>query len=56
LRAGQVSTAIFTVKNGESISIENVLGCRQGISFEPNDQDGRWFCYGLRDLKVRVKN
>jgi hypothetical protein len=56
LNAGEVSTAIFNVKNGESINIESVLGCRQGVAFEPNDQDSRWFCYGLRDLKVRVAN
>lgn len=54
LRAGEVSTAMFNVRNGESIDIESVLGCRQGISFEPDDQDGRWFCYGLRDLTVRA--
>ena len=56
LRAGEVSTATFNIKNGESINIESELGCHQGISFEPNDQDIRWFCYGLRDLKVRITN
>jgi hypothetical protein len=48
LKAGEVSTATFTIKNGESIDVKRVLGCQQGISFEPNDQDGRKFCYGLR--------
>jgi hypothetical protein len=56
LNAGEVSAAMFDIKNGESINIESVLGCRQGVSFEPNDQDSRSFCYGLRDLKVRVTN
>jgi hypothetical protein len=56
LRAGEVSTSTFNIKNGESINIESELGCHQGISFEPNDQDIRWFCYGLRDLKVRITN
>jgi hypothetical protein len=56
LKAGEVSTATFTIKNGESIEIKSVFDCRQGISFEPNDQDIRKFCYGLRDVIVRVTN
>ena len=56
LKAGEISTATFTIKNGESIEVKSVLGCREGLSFEPNDQDIRKFCYGLRDVTVRVTN
>jgi len=55
LKAGEVSTVSFTLANGESINIENVFGCPQGISFDPVGQDIREFCYGLRDIQVRVK-
>jgi len=55
LKAGEVSTVSFTLANGESINIENVFGCPQGISFDPEGQDIREFCYGLRDIQVRVK-
>jgi hypothetical protein len=55
LKAGDVSTVSFTLANGDSINIENVFGCPQGISFDPEGQDIREFCYGLRDIQVRVK-
>jgi hypothetical protein len=55
LKAGEVSTVSFTLANGDSINIENVFGCPQGISFDPVGQDIREFCYGLRDIQVRVK-
>jgi hypothetical protein len=55
LKAGEVSTVSFTLANGESINIENVFGCPQGISFDPEGQDIREFCYGLRDIQVRFK-
>jgi hypothetical protein len=55
LKAGEVSTVSLTLTNGESIKIENVFGCPQGISFDPEGQDIREFCYGLRDLQVRIK-
>jgi hypothetical protein len=55
LKAGEVSTVSFTLANGDSINIENVFGCPQGISFDPEGQDIREFCYGLRDIQVRVK-
>ena len=54
-KAGEVSTVSFTLANGDSINIENVFGCPQGISFDPEGQDIREFCYGLRDIQVRVK-
>lgn len=55
LKAGAVSTVSFTLANGESINIENMFGCPQGISFDPEGQDIREFCYGLRDIQVRIK-
>ena len=55
LKAGEVSTVSITLTNGESIKIENVFGCPQGISFDPEGQDIREFCYGLRDIQVRIK-
>jgi len=54
LKAGEVSTITFEMLSGESITIRDVLGCRQGLSFAPEDQDIREFCYGLRDVKVRI--
>jgi hypothetical protein len=55
LKAGEVSTVSITLTNGESIKIENVFGCPQGVSFDPEGQDIREFCYGLRDIQVRIK-
>lgn len=55
LKAGEVSTVSFTLTNGESIKMENVFDCPQGISFDPEGQDIREFCYGLRDIQVRIK-
>ena len=55
LKAGEVSTVSFSLANGESINIENVFGCPQGISFDPEGLDIREFCYGLRDIQVRIK-
>jgi hypothetical protein len=56
LKAGEVGTATFLVKDGQTINIESVLGCRTGISFDPEGQDIREFCYGLRNLVVRITN
>jgi hypothetical protein len=54
LKAQEVATMTFEMLSGESITIRDVLGCRQGMSFAPEDQDIREFCYGLRDVKVRI--
>jgi len=54
LRAGEVSTVSFKLRNGESIRVHNVFACPQGISFDPEGQDIREFCYGLRDVNVRL--
>jgi len=55
LKSGEVATTTFTMRHGQSIKIENVFGCPQGISFDPEGQDIREFCYGLRDIQVRIK-
>jgi hypothetical protein len=54
LKAQEVATIAFEMLSGESITIRDVFGCRQGLSFAPEDQDIREFCYGLRNVKVRV--
>ena len=54
LKAQEVALATFDMLSGEAITIRDVFGCRQGFSFAPEDQDIREFCYGLRDVKVRV--
>ncbi len=54
LKAGEVETATFLMRDGQSINIESMLGCRQGISFDPEGQDIREFCYGLRNVVVRI--
>jgi hypothetical protein len=56
LKAGEVGTATFLVKDGQTINIESVLGCRTGISFDPEGQDIREFCYGLRELIIRTED
>jgi hypothetical protein len=54
LKAGDIATTNLTIRDGQSIKIENVLGCPQGITFDPEGQDIRKFCYGLRNLTVRI--
>jgi hypothetical protein len=54
LNAGEVGIATFSMRDGQTINIESMLGCRQGISFDPEGQDIRKFCYGLRNLTVRI--
>ena len=56
LKPDQVNTASFIVRNGQSIKVEDVLGCRKGTSFAPEDNDGREFCFGLRNVQVRSIN
>ena len=56
LKAGEVGTATFLVKDGQTINIESVFGCRTGISFDPEGQDIREFCYGLRELIIRTED
>jgi hypothetical protein len=56
LKAAEVATTNLTIRNGQSIKIENVFGCPQGIAFDPEGQDIREFCYGLRDVQVRITN
>lgn len=56
LKAGDIATTNVTLRNSQSIRIENVFGCPQGISFDPEGQDIREFCYGLRDIHVRITN
>jgi hypothetical protein len=53
LKPDQVNTASFIVRHGQSIKVEDVLGCRKGTSFAPEDNDGREFCFGLRNVEVR---
>ena len=54
LKAGDVATTNLNIRDGQSIKIENVFGCPQGITFDPQGQDIREFCYGLRDVQVRI--
>ena len=54
LKAQEIALATFDMFSGETITIKDAFGCRQGLSFAPEDQDIREFCYGLRDVKVRV--
>jgi hypothetical protein len=54
LKAGEVGIVTFSMRDGQTINIESMLGCRQGISFDPEGQDIRKFCYGLRNLTVRI--
>jgi hypothetical protein len=54
LKAGEVGIATFSMRDGQTINIESMLGCRQGISFDPEGQDIREFCYGLRNITVRI--
>ena len=56
LQAGEPPTATFEMRNGQSIGIENVLGCNKGTSFNPVDSDIREFCYGVLDIQVRITN
>jgi hypothetical protein len=56
LRAGEVNTISFIMRNGQTIQIENVFACREGTSFAPSDNDGRKFCYGLRNVDVKLAN
>jgi hypothetical protein len=56
LKAGDIATTNLNIRNGQSIKIENVFGCPQGITFDPQGQDIREFCYGLRDIKVQITN
>jgi hypothetical protein len=56
LKPGQVNAVSFIIRNGQSIKVEDVLGCRKGTSFAPEDNDGREFCFGLRDVEVRSMN
>jgi hypothetical protein len=56
LKAGEPPTATFEMRNGQSIDIENVLGCNKGTSFNPVDSDIREFCYGVLDIQVRITN
>jgi len=54
LRAGLVSVLNVRALSGEVISIRNLLPCNAAISFDPQGGDIREFCYGLRDVRVRV--
>ena len=56
LKAGEPPKVPFILRNGQSIDIENVLGCNKGTSFNPVDQDIREFCYGVLDVQVRITN
>ena len=56
LKAGEPPKVGFILRNGQSIDIENVLGCNKGTSFNPVDQDIREFCYGVLDVQVRITN
>ena len=56
LMAGDVATTNLTIRNGQSIRIENVFGCPQGISFDPQGQDIREFCYGIREIIIRTED
>jgi hypothetical protein len=56
LRAGEVNTVSFIMRNGQTIQIENVFACREGTSFAPSDNDARKFCYGLRNVDLKIAN
>ena len=56
LFAGKVESIAFDIRHGQSIQIESILGCQKGVNFDPEGQDIREFCYGLRDVTVRVTN
>jgi hypothetical protein len=56
LKAGDIATTNLDIRDGQSIRIENVFGCPQGIAFDPEGQDIREFCYGIRDVQVRITN
>lgn len=54
LKAGEVNTVSFTIRNGETIQINSVFACKEGTSFSPLDNDARTFCYGLRNIDLRI--
>ena len=56
LKAREVTSINLNIRNGQSIRIENIFGCPQGITFDPQGQDIREFCYGMRDLIIRAKD
>jgi hypothetical protein len=56
LKAGDVATTNLNIRDGQSIKIENVFGCPQGISFDPQGQDIREFCYGMREIIIRTED
>ncbi len=54
LRADLVSVLNVRALSGEVISIRNLLPCNSGISFDPYGGSISEFCYGIRDVRVRV--
>jgi hypothetical protein len=56
LKAGEPPTTTFSLRHGQSINIENILGCNKGSSFNPVDNDIREFCYGVLNVQVQVTN
>ena len=56
LRAGEVNAVSIVIRNGQTIQIENVFACKEGTSFAPSDNDGRKFCYGIREIFLRLAN
>ena len=56
LKAGEPPTTTFILRHGQSIDIENILGCNKGLSFNPVDNDIREFCYGVLDVRVQITN
>ena len=54
LNANEITTIQLVIKHGQTIEIEELLGCPQGFTFAPEDQDIREFCYGLRNVAVQV--
>lgn len=56
LKAGEPPKATFILRHGQSIDIENILGCNKGSVFNPVDDDIREFCYGVLDVQVQITN
>lgn len=54
LEANTVSKVSLVMVDGDWVKIESIFNCPAGTSFSPEDNDGREFCYGVRDLTVRT--
>jgi hypothetical protein len=55
LTRGLPSVVNLDVTENERVEIRNVLPCNKGASFAPEDNDARVFCYGISDIRIKVK-